>query len=171
MRLFSEPSLLGEFTNAGFRRIKTHSDPFFEFGIYWDITWAVPISARKLISEAKLESVSLPKETNNISFRIDGFSQSKNLFEVEGWAHINGEGSDDARIFIVFKSDENTYVFDTQPIKRSDVSDYFKTSNLDNSGFYAVIPKNRIQKGAYRVGFFIIKDEMEALQFVSMLAC
>lgn len=59
---------------------------------------------------------------------------------MERWGHINGEGREDAEIFIVFKSDENIYVFDTRSIRRSDVSDYFKASNLDNSGFYAVIP-------------------------------
>jgi len=46
MRLFSESSLLREFNQAGFGRIKIYKQPDFDHGIYWHLDWSLPLSAR-----------------------------------------------------------------------------------------------------------------------------
>jgi SAM-dependent methyltransferase len=191
MRLFSQPALLKELAQAGFKLVKIHGEAFFEFGIYWSIPWAVPLSARKSTHVAQLQIMQLPQETNNISFRIERFFQNKGFFELEGWAYIKGMGCENVEIFIVFKSikkrylfDANpikpdskgirsfaswkeTYLFDVLPVKRPDVTEYFKTFNFDDSGFLAVIPLNGIEKETYQIGLYIRNNEAEALQFIT----
>lgn len=46
MRLFSETSLLREFKQAGFSRIKIYKEADFDHGIYWQVDWSLPLSAR-----------------------------------------------------------------------------------------------------------------------------
>ncbi len=46
MRVFSESSLKEEFTKAGFNNIKVYSEPYFDYGIYWEDDLSLPIAAR-----------------------------------------------------------------------------------------------------------------------------
>ncbi len=46
MRVFSESSLLREFNQAGFGRIKIYKQPDFDHGICWQLDWSLPLSAR-----------------------------------------------------------------------------------------------------------------------------
>ena len=119
------------------------------------------------LSDSDQELAALPEETNNISFRIDRFFQSDILVELEGWAYIDGGDCENAEISIVFKSEKKTYVFEAMPVKRPDVTRYFKTFNFDDSGFLANIPKKRIGKETYKVGLYIRKNKVEALQFIT----
>lgn len=48
MRVFSEFSLLKEFSNAGFKYVKIYSDECIKYGICWEgVSWSLPIAARK----------------------------------------------------------------------------------------------------------------------------
>jgi hypothetical protein len=46
MRMFSEPDLLRELANAGFKSVRVVADPVPEFGIVWPIDYHLPIVAR-----------------------------------------------------------------------------------------------------------------------------
>lgn len=46
MRVFSESSLLKEFQEAGFGRVKIYQEPDFEHGIYWYCDWSLPMAVR-----------------------------------------------------------------------------------------------------------------------------
>ncbi len=46
MRLFSKSSLLREFEQAGFGRVKIYKTPDFDHGVYWQLDWSLPLSAR-----------------------------------------------------------------------------------------------------------------------------
>jgi SAM-dependent methyltransferase len=45
MRVFSQNGLLAEFDKAGFK-VRFCSEPCWEFGIYWQQSWSLPIVAR-----------------------------------------------------------------------------------------------------------------------------
>jgi 2-polyprenyl-3-methyl-5-hydroxy-6-metoxy-1,4-benzoquinol methylase len=47
MRLFSESSLVEEFTEAGFQTINVLKTPYFDYGIYSPYDWSLPMSVRK----------------------------------------------------------------------------------------------------------------------------
>lgn len=46
MRVFSQSALLREFREAGFSRVKIYNEPVFQYGIFWDVDWSLPMAAR-----------------------------------------------------------------------------------------------------------------------------
>lgn len=118
-------------------------------------------------SQPSLISLSLP--TNNIRYNLEQFSFNTYTYiiEVRGWAFIEGESTEDSRIYIVLQSAENTYVFETSTWQRPDVTAAHEVLNLnlDWSGFVSVIPLSKIKEGEYNVGLYIRKADREALQY------
>jgi len=47
MRLFSKRSLINCFIQAGFKNIKIYDEPVLKYGIFWNESWSLPLSARK----------------------------------------------------------------------------------------------------------------------------
>jgi phosphoglycerol transferase len=113
----------------------------------------------------KLQQISLPIETKNIRYHIDIFTQNKNYIEIAGWAFINGESSENSKIYLGLRSDKNSYLINTNLNKRPDVTAYFKSLNFDDSGFSAIIAKEEIEMGTYRMGICIKQDDIEAFQY------
>jgi|GEM_PF-571981 len=109
----------------------------------------------------------LPPETGNITFAFDPVENNSFVAVDGGWAYINGQSSEGSEIFIVLKSERKTYIFDTFKQKRPDVTAYFKTLNFDDSGFSTIILKNGLESGSYRIGFYITKGTIEALQYTN----
>jgi hypothetical protein len=126
---------------------------------------------KETLRVSRQQQIALPAETRNIRFSIDSVQEmvreEREFVEIEGWAFIDGQGSEDSKIYLVMASNKNTYVFDTMLVKRSDVTAYFAESglDLDNSGFIARIPKGDIESGTYELGIYIKKDNIQALQY------
>lgn len=116
--------------------------------------------------EAKLQKIFLPAESNNVVHNFNLIIRSDTI-EAEGWAFIEGYGTQESKIYIVLKSGTKTYVFDTLPYKRTDITSTFQefNGNLDDSGFIALISPDKISRGEYVFGIYIKKGEIEALQF------
>ncbi len=114
-----------------------------------------------------LRKVELPDGTNNISFSFDRLAISKKAVEITGWAYINGKSSEDNCIYIILRSDEKTYIFETVPQRREDVTAHFSAMNLnlDDSGFSTVFSRNKMEKGDYRIGIYIEKEGEKAFQY------
>lgn len=51
MRVFSEKSLMNEFTQSGFTNVKIYKDDYLEYGIHWDVDWSLPVAARKRFAQ------------------------------------------------------------------------------------------------------------------------
>jgi hypothetical protein len=157
--------------NAGFSAvISPETLPYREYtiGVYiqkGDIQ-ALEFTNRILQGEAKLQKISLPSETSNISYNIENFENQANKIEIKGWAFIEGQDAERSRIYLVLKSASETYVFDAVPQKRTDVTQYFSESNLDldNSGFSATISSTPFIAGEYTLGIYI-QNETGALIF------
>jgi hypothetical protein len=122
---------------------------------------------RLLQDQAKLQTLSLSMETENITYSIDSFIVNDNVLEVKGWAFINGQSSENSQIYLVLKSKTETYVFSSIPISRIDVTTAFIENNLNynNSGFDVVLNTGRIPKNKYTAGIYIKKGSIEALQY------
>jgi hypothetical protein len=127
------------------------------------------IGKATLPSVKKLQPSSLIPETRNIAYSFDLFTQNQHFVDISGWAFINGENAKDAKIYVTLNSGERSYLFNTNSIKRPDVTAHFKSLNLDDSGFSTLISKEEIERGAYRVGICIIKDKIVALQYVDIV--
>ena len=118
--------------------------------------------------ESKLQHISLPVRSENMHYAIDsGLEVGTSAIEVMGWAFIDGQSSENNYKYVVLKSDEQSYVFDTKVVTRTDVTDAFKSLNLDLdlSGFVCNIPVRKISAGEYQLGIYVRKGDIEALQF------
>ena len=122
----------------------------------------------RVAGESRLYKTTLPAQTNDIRYDIGDIStDGHTTVEIRGWAFIEGMDSDNSEIYIVLKSGNRTYIFDTMEQKRPDVTTHFKELglNLDYSGFTAPIPARKIANGEYTVGIYIWKGDIEALQY------
>lgn len=122
----------------------------------------------RIPGEAQLHQLQLPTETDDIIYEFDISTEDPRVVAIErGWAFIDGEDSENSKVYIVLKSPSQTYIFDTYVEERPDVTRYFQEMdlNLDYSGFVALIPARKIDNGEYIVGIYITKGDIEALQY------
>lgn len=120
--------------------------------------------------EAQLHQLQLPTETDDIMYAFDISTEDPRVAAIErGWAFIEGEDSENSKVYIVLKSPSQTYIFDTHVEERPDVTRHFEelNLNLDYSGFMALIPARKIANGEYTVGIYIIKGNIEALVYTN----
>jgi len=134
------------------------ADPLFDMFEYPDPTLS------------KLCQISLPSETNNINYSIDRLATIDPL-AIYGWAFIGGQSAENCKNYVVLKSKDNTYVYTTSLFPRPDVSASYKYTdlNLDNSGFRANIPVQKLKGGTYRIGLYIEKGDIKAFRFTDQL--
>jgi hypothetical protein len=121
----------------------------------------------RIENESRLCNISLTNATNGINYDFDRFDIYTNSIAISGWAFIEGQNTEDQHIYIVLKSDSNTYIFDTVIFKRTDVTAQHTQygSNLDNSGFRAIIPLRKVDDDKYLTGLYIKKGNVETLQY------
>ena len=153
------------------KQVITHTSIIVGF-VLFTIFVAEPLFDRleKFSGEAQLQRLQLPTETNDIRYSIGDIStEDPRVVEVGGWAFIEGEDSENSKVYIVLKSSDRTYIFDTHVVRRPDVTEYFKELglNLDYSGFTALIPARKIANGEYSVGIYIEKGDIEAMQYTN----
>ena len=111
----------------------------------------------RIPDEAQLYRLELPAETTNIRYEIDYiFTDGHSVVQILGWAFVDGQDSQDRDLYIVLKSTQQMYVFDTKVELRPDLLQYENlVSNADYSGFSTLIPAREISDGEYTVGFYI----------------
>jgi len=161
----------GSWFKAHRKQVITHTAIIVGF-VLFVIFVAEPLFDRlaRIPGEAHLYRFSLPVETNNIHSHIDKLTtDGRSAVDVQGWAFIEGEDSENNEVYIVLKSGGETYIFDTMVQTRPDVTQYFKELdlNLDYSGFVALLPARKITDGEYTVGIYITKGDIEALEYTN----
>ena len=160
---------MGSWLKAHRKQVITHTTIIVGF-VLLTIFVVEPLFDRleQVAGESQLYETSIPAETNNIIYWIDGLATDKYRgVDIRGWAFIEGQDSLNSETYIVLKSARRTYVFTTETVVREDVTKAFKelNLNLDYSGFTALIPARKIAGGEYTVGIYITKDDIEALQY------
>jgi len=118
--------------------------------------------------ESRLHAISLPAVTDNIECSVAFINVDKSEVVLNGWAFIKGQDMENSQIFLVLKSRSDTYIFDTVPWSKPQyVMEHYNdlNLNLDDSGFFAILPLRSVNKGEYAVGIYIKKDNIEALQY------
>lgn len=113
----------------------------------------------------KLAQTSLPIETKNIRYDFNNFKQRRYYIYIVGWAFIKEKNSENSKIYLGLRSDKNSYLINTNSVKRRDVTAHFRSYNYDDSGFCAVIANHEIENGLYKVGIYIKKDNIETFQY------
>jgi len=151
-------------------QIAVHSLILGIFAIYC-IFLAEPLwdTLERIPNESKLQEMSLPQVTNNIQCSVGHFVVTTQSLEISGWAFIREKDTKDSETFVVLKSDNKTYIFDSVRQNRKDVTNALKKLKLDLdwSGFWSIIPLRMIESGDYKVGVYIKKGDIEALQYTN----
>lgn len=118
--------------------------------------------------ESRLYAISLPAVTNDIECGVHFINANNSEVVLNGWSFIKGQDMVNSQIFLVLKSRSDIYIFDTVPwSKPMYVMEHYKdlNLNLDDSGFFAILPLRNVKKGAYTLGIYIKKGNVEALQY------
>jgi hypothetical protein len=122
--------------------------------------------------EARAHRLRLPAETTNMRYEIgDIRTDGRTGIEILGWAFVDGQDCQKGKIYVVLKSEQRTYVFDTRFDWKPDLIniDPKLVSNADYSGFKTLIPARKIDSGEYIVGLYIKYGSSEALQYTDRL--
>ena len=121
--------------------------------IYQFTDRTVKVGLKENAEPEKITSLPL---AGKIIYNFDLFENSNSDIKLGGWAAIENQSADEQIISCVFKNEKDIYKFVAEPVKRPDVTAYFKNKNkLDNSGFSVKILKNVFNKGKYQIGFII----------------
>jgi len=158
----------GSWLKAHRKQVITHTSVVVGF-VLFTIFVAEPLFDRleQVQGESTVYQTTLPVATDNIQYWIDDLAVATHTLEINGWAFIKGHDSVNSEIYIVLKSADRTYVFTTETVIREGVTQHFEEMglDLDYSGFAALIPAGKIANGAYTVGIYITKGDIEALQY------
>lgn len=138
--------------------------------------WVLVKSGRSVVKaprQSQLQAISLPEESGNINFSIDSLHEATEketgtvFVDIEGWAFIEGQSSENSKVYVVLESSSNVYVFDTAVRASHNVNKSFAESNLNLNfcGFKARIAKNEMETGNYRASIYIKKDNIETLRY------
>ena len=151
------------------KQVITHTSIIVVFILFTGFV-AEPLfdSLERIPGEAQLQRLELPDVTTNIVYGFHEFTvQPNSTIWADGWAFISGQDAHDTDIYIILRSESETYAFDTVTRSLPHITEYFKTLglDLDDSGFYANIPLAKIRDGSYSVGIYITKSEVDALQY------
>ncbi|MFX1266302.1 MAG: hypothetical protein ACFFH0_13025 [Promethearchaeota archaeon] len=120
----------------------------------------------RIPGEAPLADISVPAETGNITYWLESIVAGP-VVEFLGCAFIEGEYSENSTSYLVFKSDQATYVFEAamQEIGTLNQMLGIEEPDLIKAGFIATIPAERMENGTYTIGIYIRKGATEALQY------
>ena len=97
-------------------------------------------------------------EDGSLKFEIDSAFTGASAVFIDGWAFAPDVIRPDTagvRTYVVLRSADREYVFDSIPRKRPDIGDHFRDRTLDWAGFISYIPASGLDSGVYSVGLFI----------------
>lgn len=111
---------------------------------------------------SKPVEVALPEESGDMQFNItnvvEPMDAEQRFVEIRGWAFIDGQSTKNSRTYVILKSDNNTYVFDTIPYFAWGVAQPY-------SAFIARVPRDQLEDGRYQVGIYIVQGDIEAFRY------
>ena len=162
---------MGSWIKAHRKQVITHTLIVGAFVLFL-IFLSEPLFDRleEISGEAKLQQIQLPAETNNIRYGIESISTEGHTgVEIKGWAFVEGQDSKSRELYIVLKSVQRTYVFDSQVMLKPQLTQKFEELcvNVEYSGFTTIIPARKISNGEYTVGIYIRGGDIEALQYIN----
>lgn len=116
---------------------------------------------KKIYRIPKLEFI----ETDNIKFAIDSLKIKTDSFAIDGYAYINRQSVENSKINIILRSDIKTYIFPAELRRKADTPIISSLLNFNSARFHASIPMGSMEKNTYRIGFYITKENINAVQY------
>ena len=151
------------------KKVLAHGSILSAFLLY-TLFLAGPLFDRfeRIDGETRLHDASLPGETNNIryGFRLE---IPMDAVEIEGWAFIESQSPENSEIHVVFTSADSNYVFNTLAVEEVALNKQLdiESPDLSCAAFSAFILVGNIKNGEYKVGIYITKGDIEALEYTN----
>jgi hypothetical protein len=125
--------------------IKGESDSFLQF-------------SDKRVTFSRDKPPVVPRESwveGGAKYFIENFAETNTSIDMGGWAFSETEQNDSLNISLVLESAFQLKIIPLEKVIRADVSAYFKRNDLNNSGFTAVISKNSLPTGVFKIALLI----------------
>ena len=107
----------------------------------------------------------MPAHDQAVRFGLDVVNQDERSFYVSGWAHAGGT-SRDQRVEIVLHRPDRTLVFPAVSVARGDLDEQDPaTSARARTGFRALVSKQALPPGRYRLGVLVRRAGREHLSY------
>ncbi len=110
-------------------------------------------------------SITLKTPSCKINSAFDVISLSPNNLEIWGWGFLEWMSSDSLKSYILLKKNDTVSVFSMNVNLRKDITTGFNSTGLilDSSGFFVKIPVEKIEKGHYNIGLYIVRGNQTGM--------
>jgi hypothetical protein len=160
--------MMGKWLIANKKKVLLHSLILGGFLLY-SLFGAEPLFERfeAVPGEANLVELQLPHETDDMHYNLDRIVATTSALEIHGWAFTRDHDIENNETYVVLKSDERLYAFDTSAIYSSQITLMYEELDLDLdwAGFITVIPVRKIDPAEYEVGIYITGNGVQALHY------
>jgi hypothetical protein len=115
--------------------------------------------------QSKQVEIKIKESNYELDCNFDMVKKSSKNLHIKGWAFLKGSNTNAIRTYILLKKDNEKFVFSVKKQTRKDVTKNFKNKkiNLDKSGFLAQIPLEKLDRGKYQIGLYIVKGKQTGL--------
>ena len=97
---------------------------------------------------------------NNIKFYLENYNSLTNQVQLKGWAFVDkSDNNKGDSIFISLENRGKNFFMPSKMAKRLDITQSYKKTYLDDSGFKAIIFTDNLESGIYQLGILIKTKE------------
>ncbi len=111
------------------------------------------------VTKTLLSHFPIEKSKEDITFSIDQFKKYKEGVSIRGWAFIKGEQIDKTRKYLILEHNKNSYIVDTIPWRRGDITKHFHAKDLSHAGFIAHIYFSDFPSGEYKLSLLLVDSD------------
>jgi|GEM_PF-5251509 len=117
---------------------------------FYNLSNANMIDVTNVLDDMQIEEKKEKIQYGPPKYNTEKLYESEEILYITGWIIVENMPSQEYNIFLVAKSDANSYTFPTLRKVRSDVTEHFGGMvNYDESGFVGVIDKQELTPGIY----------------------
>jgi hypothetical protein len=116
---------------------------------------------------SNVASIDIQKSNHEMAYCVDKVEQSSDYITVIGWGYLKGIDATANQSYVLLRKEQHVYAFDSKIISRKDVTKVFLKDklDLDSSGFISSIPVEKLEKGKYEVGVYIVNGDKHSIIF------
>lgn len=116
----------------------------------------------KFAKESKTVLVS-DNSNATTNHKVEVVKKLKDSYYIEGFAFMNEMNSKNQKVHLILYNSGKQIVFDTKQISKPGYSTYFKTKNLDDSGFLSRIKLEDIQNGENTIYLLLENNDIKKI--------
>ncbi len=97
---------------------------------------------------------------DKVTYHIDFIHHFDTYFRIYGWAFLQDKHIENSmQTYVVLTKENETYIIETEEVKRDDIAFKFKTDTLQYSGFKSYIFKKDFTHGTYTIHILLVDKQ------------